>query len=100
MTTNYLTPADAEMAFYDALERNDLEDMMAVWLDNDAVVCVHPGASRLEGVVTTCVKRLKSTVRSSVSCWLPISISKPPLAGACCYIMHRPSWTSSWMTWI
>jgi len=50
MTTNYLTPADAEMAFYDALERNDLEDMMAVWLDNDAVVCVHPGASRLEGV--------------------------------------------------
>ena len=50
MTTTYLTPADAEMAFYDALERNDLDDMMGVWLDNDAVVCVHPGANRLEGL--------------------------------------------------
>ena len=49
MTTNYATPEDAELAFYDAMERHDLDAMMSVWLENDAIVCVHPGASRLEG---------------------------------------------------
>lgn len=49
MTSTYLTPEDAEMAFYSALERSDVEAMMDVWLDNDCIVCIHPGACRLEG---------------------------------------------------
>ena len=46
----YLTSQEAELAFYDAMERNDIEAMMGVWLDSDSIVCVHPGASRLQGV--------------------------------------------------
>ena len=50
MTNTYQTPEEAELAFYDALERHDLKAMMSVWLENDTVACVHPGTSRLEGL--------------------------------------------------
>ena len=48
--TIYATPQDAEAAFYEALEQADLEAMMAVWADDDDIVCVHPGGARLAGV--------------------------------------------------
>ena len=40
---------DVESAFYEALERSDLEAMMAVWSEDEEVVCVHPGGPRLVG---------------------------------------------------
>jgi ketosteroid isomerase-like protein len=43
------TAQDAENAFYEALERCDLEGMMAVWAEDEDVVCVHPGGPRLTG---------------------------------------------------
>ncbi|HZO04014.1 MAG TPA: nuclear transport factor 2 family protein [Burkholderiales bacterium] len=43
------TAQDAETAFYEALERCDLEGMMAVWSEDDEIVCVHPGGARLTG---------------------------------------------------
>lgn len=43
------TPQDAENAFYEALERGDLEAMMAVWADDEDIVCVHPTGPRLTG---------------------------------------------------
>jgi uncharacterized protein (TIGR02246 family) len=43
------TAQDAENAFYEALERADLEGMMAVWAEDDDIVCVHPGGARLTG---------------------------------------------------
>ena len=43
------TAQDAEAAFYEALERADLELMMAVWSDDEEIVCVHPGGARLTG---------------------------------------------------
>ena len=46
----YVTSKEAELAFYDAMERNDIETMMGVWLDCDSIICVHPGASRLQGL--------------------------------------------------
>lgn len=42
---------DAEAAFYEALEKGDLEAMMAIWADDEDVVCVHPGGQRLSGHV-------------------------------------------------
>jgi ketosteroid isomerase-like protein len=45
----YATPQDAESAFYDALERGDLEAMMNVWAEDEEIICVHPGGSRLAG---------------------------------------------------
>ena len=43
------TAQDAENAFYEALERGDLEGMMAVWSEDEDIVCVHPGGPRLAG---------------------------------------------------
>ena len=43
------TAQDAENAFYEALERSDLEAMMAVWAEDEEIVCVHPGGQRLAG---------------------------------------------------
>ena len=40
---------DAESAFYDALQRGDIEMLMACWADEDDIVCVHPGGARLLG---------------------------------------------------
>lgn len=45
----YETPREAEDAFYRAIEQADLNTMMSVWSDDDASVCIHPGAPRLEG---------------------------------------------------
>jgi ketosteroid isomerase-like protein len=47
--TAFPTPQDAENAFYDALERADLEAMMAVWAEDEEIVCVHPTGPRLAG---------------------------------------------------
>lgn len=47
--TKFLTPGDAEEAFYLAIENADLNSMMAIWSEDDATVCIHPGAPRLEG---------------------------------------------------
>lgn len=46
----FATPQDAEAAFYDAIEKSDLNAMMAVWSDDDDIVCVHPGGARLSGI--------------------------------------------------
>ena len=35
--------------FYEALQRADLERLMALWSDEDDVSCVHPGGPRLVG---------------------------------------------------
>src|SRR4051794_33673428 len=46
---NFPTAQDAENAFYEALERCDLEGMMAVWAEDEDIVCVHPAGARLTG---------------------------------------------------
>jgi ketosteroid isomerase-like protein len=43
------TAQDVEHAFYEALERCDLETMMAVWAEDEDIICVHPGGPRLCG---------------------------------------------------
>ena len=45
----FATPDEAETAFYTAFANTDLDAMMAVWLDSDAVACVHPLGSRISG---------------------------------------------------
>ena len=46
----FASPDDVEAAFYDALQRGDLDALMALWADDDEVVCVHPGGGgRLVG---------------------------------------------------
>ncbi|HSF47011.1 MAG TPA: nuclear transport factor 2 family protein [Burkholderiales bacterium] len=44
------TSEEAETAFYEAFERADLEAMMAVWAEDEDIVCVHPTGPRLLGL--------------------------------------------------
>ncbi|MSQ49515.1 MAG: DUF4440 domain-containing protein [Betaproteobacteria bacterium] len=48
-TKIFPTAQDAQNAFYEALERCDLEAMMAVWSEDEEIVCVHPSGQRLAG---------------------------------------------------
>ena len=48
-TKIFPTAQDAENAFYEALEHGDLEGMMAVWAEDEEIICVHPGGPRLSG---------------------------------------------------
>lgn len=43
------SPEDIEAQFYEALQRGDIEALMAVWSDDDDIVCVHPGGPRVVG---------------------------------------------------
>ena len=43
------SPDDIEQQFYEALQRADIEQLMAVWSDDDDIVCVHPGGPRVVG---------------------------------------------------
>jgi ketosteroid isomerase-like protein len=43
------TADDIEAAFYEALQRGNIDALMACWADDDEVFCVHPGGPRLVG---------------------------------------------------
>jgi ketosteroid isomerase-like protein len=43
------SPDDTEQQFYEALQQGDIERLMAVWSDEDDIVCVHPGGPRMVG---------------------------------------------------
>ncbi|MEY3739814.1 MAG: hypothetical protein RLZZ192_490 [Pseudomonadota bacterium] len=46
----FATPEEAELAFYDALERADLPRLMQVWAEDEEIICVHPGGLRIVGL--------------------------------------------------
>ena len=43
------TAVDIEIALYDAIGRADLEALMALWADDEEIVCIHPDGTRLIG---------------------------------------------------
>ncbi len=43
------TADDIESALYDAIGRADLEALMALWADDEEIVCIHPDGTRLIG---------------------------------------------------
>ncbi len=49
MTKQFSSPQDAEDAFYDAFEANDLEAMMSVWADAEDIVCIQPMSPIFQG---------------------------------------------------
>jgi uncharacterized protein (TIGR02246 family) len=40
---------DIEQEFYEALQAADIERLMALWSDDEDIVCVHPGGPRVIG---------------------------------------------------
>ena len=45
------SPDDVEAQFYEALREADIDKLMALWADDDEVICVHPGGPRLVGLL-------------------------------------------------
>jgi ketosteroid isomerase-like protein len=41
--------AEVEAAFYEALNRADVEALMALFAEDEEIICVHPGGPRLHG---------------------------------------------------
>ena len=41
---------EIETQFYDALRAGDIDKLMLCWADEDEIVCVHPGGSRMVGM--------------------------------------------------
>jgi ketosteroid isomerase-like protein len=41
--------AEVEAAFYEAINRADVQALMALWADDEEIVCIHPGGPRLHG---------------------------------------------------
>ncbi|MEO6361711.1 MAG: nuclear transport factor 2 family protein, partial [Caldimonas sp.] len=44
-----VSPDALEHELYTAMQRGDIERLMAVWSDDDEICCVHPGGPRLVG---------------------------------------------------
>ena len=47
---NFTTALEAEAAFYQALAQGNVDALMAVWSEDEEVVCVHPGGPRIVGL--------------------------------------------------
>jgi ketosteroid isomerase-like protein len=45
----FASPNDVETQFYEALQQGDLAKLMALWADDEEIVCVHPGGPRMVG---------------------------------------------------
>jgi ketosteroid isomerase-like protein len=43
------SPDEIEQQFYEALQRGDIERLMATWSDDEEISCVHPGGPRVVG---------------------------------------------------
>jgi len=43
------SPDEVENQFYEALREADLAKLMAVWAEEEEVICVHPGGPRMVG---------------------------------------------------
>lgn len=43
------TPDELENAFYEALHNADIDQLMACWAEEDEILCVQPGGTRLIG---------------------------------------------------
>ena len=43
------SPQDAAIAFYRAFEAKDVDAMMLTWAEDEDIVCIHPGGTRLVG---------------------------------------------------
>lgn len=43
------SPDETEAMFYEALQKGDIDLLMSCWAEEDEILCVHPGGSRLMG---------------------------------------------------
>ncbi len=65
--SNFASADQAETEFYRAFQANDINAMMAIWSEEDDIVCIHPQGPRLEGYEKICES------------WIQILQNSPPI---------------------
>ena len=81
---NFTTALEAEAAFYQALAQGDLDALMAVWSEDEEVVCVHPGGPRIVGLAA-----VRDTWRQILSGGgLKIDVSQAVVSASAMMAMH------------
>ncbi len=78
----FASAQDVEAAFYEALEKADIELMMSIWSEDDEIVCVHPGGSRLVGypLIREAWRRIFDTGRRLQVHLAPVTAVSTPFA--------------------
>ena len=107
---------DIEAAFYEALQKGDLEKLMACWADEDDIVCVHPGGPRIIGATAIRASfeamfenggailakpmnvRKVETITSAMHNWPHRKACKPALSWPPMSISARPRVGAWWRT--
>jgi hypothetical protein len=97
--TTFATAQDVEAAFYEALERADLDAMLEVWADDEEVVCIHPGGPRMVGYekvreswTQILGSRQRLQVRTSNQAVVGESRPRPPIAVTNVYVRTSSGW--------
>ncbi len=49
MSVIFISPEEAEDAFYEAIARGDLDALMNIWAEDEEVVCIHPTGQCVTG---------------------------------------------------
>jgi len=60
---------DVEAAFYDALQKGDIDRLMSCWADDDDIVCIHPGGPRVVGAMAIRATFESMFSRGSIRAW-------------------------------
>ncbi len=76
------SPEECEQAFYEALDAADSDAVSELWLEDDDVICIHPGGPRLTGY--DAIRSSWTTILSHgpvhVRCTLIKSLETPTVA--------------------
>ena len=71
---------DVEAQFYEALQQADIDRLMAVWADDDEIVCVHPGGGRVIGFAAIRASFEAIFSNGGIPVW-PEQVHRLPLVG-------------------
>lgn len=84
---------DVEARFYEALQQGDIEKVMALWADDDEIVCVHPGGPRLIGAAAIRAGFEARFANGAAAGVLPEQVHRVSLLGAALHhlVERRPS---------
>ena len=82
---NFTTALEAEAAFYQALAQGNVDALMAVWSEEEEVVCVHPGGPRIVGLAA--VRETWRQILSNGNA-LKIDVSQAVVSASAMMAMH------------
>ena len=80
---------DVEAAFYRALQKGDIDKLMACWADEDDIVCIHPGGPRVIGAVAIRATFESMFSNGSIRAWPERARKTQALASAVHNVVER-----------